>query len=81
MPDREQIDGRSAIIIRQGCRGFHGLECGRLNDDGETLSPGKGESRRVFPDDELESLMPVAAGNHIPERRGFDVSQLLGTDA
>jgi hypothetical protein len=29
----------------------------------------------------LESLMPVTAGNHIPECRGFDFFLLSETDA
>jgi hypothetical protein len=48
------------------------MESGILSHDGQTLSLGEGESRRVLSDDELQSLMPVAPGNRIPECRGFD---------
>ncbi len=75
------IDGRSVIALRQGRRGFHVLESGILNYDGQTLSLGEGVSRRVLSDGELQSLMPVAAGNRIPECRGIDFFLLSETDA
>jgi hypothetical protein len=49
--------------------------------DGQMLTLGKGESRRVFTDDELQSLMPVVEGSRIPECSGFDLFLLSGADA
>jgi hypothetical protein len=66
------IDGRSLVVLRQGRWGFHALESGILSYDGQTLSLGEGESRRALADGELQSLMPVAPGNRIPECQGFD---------
>jgi hypothetical protein len=66
------IDGRSVVVLRQGRWGFSVSESGILSYDGQTLSLGEGESQRVLSDDELQSLMPVAPGNRIPECRGFD---------
>jgi hypothetical protein len=66
------IDGRSVVILRQGCRGFQVLESGILSYDGQTLWLGEKGSRRALTDDELQSLMPVAGGSRIPECRGFD---------
>jgi hypothetical protein len=74
------IDGRSVVILRRG-RGFHVLESGMLSYDGQTLTLGEDESRRVFTDDELQSLMPVAEGSRIPECRGFDFFLLSEADA
>jgi hypothetical protein len=74
------IDGRSVVILRQGRRGFRVLESGILSYDGQTLSLGEGESRRVFSDDEWHSLMPVAAGSRIPECRDFDFFLLSEAD-
>ena len=75
------IDGRSVVILRQGRRGFHILESGMVSYDGQTLTLGEGESRRVFTDDELQSLMPVVEGSRIPECSGFDFFLLSGADA
>ena len=75
------IDGRSVVILRQGRRGFHVLESGMLSYDGQTLTLGEDESRRVFTDDELQSLMPVVEGSRIPECRGFDFFLLSEADA
>ncbi len=75
------IDGRSAVILRHGRRGFHVLESGILSYDGQTLTLGEDESRRVFTDDELQSLMPVVEGSRIPECRGFDFFLLSEVDA
>ncbi len=76
------IDGRSVVILRQGRRrGFHVLESGMLSHDGQTLTLGAGESRRVFTDDELQSLQPVVEGSRIPECRGFDFFLLVDADA
>lgn len=66
------IDDCSIVILRQERWGFRVLESGRLRFDGQTLTLGKDESRRVFTDEELQSLLPVSAGNRIPECRGFD---------
>ena len=67
-----RLDGRSVVVLRQGRWGFSAMESGILSHDGQTLSLGEGESQRVLSDDELQSLMPVAPGNRIPECRGFD---------
>jgi hypothetical protein len=75
------IDGRSVVLLRQGRRGFHVLESGMLSYDGQTLTLGEGESRRVFTDDELQSLWPVVEGSRIPECRGFDFFLLSDADA
>jgi hypothetical protein len=75
------IDGRSVVILRQGRRGFHVLESGLLSYDGQTLTLGEDESRRVFTDDELRSLMPVVEGSRIPECHGFDFFLLSEVDA
>ena len=75
------IDGCSVVILRQGRRGFHVLESGMLSYDGQTLTLGEDESRRVFTDDELQSLMPVVEGSRIPECRGFDFFLLSEADA
>ena len=75
------IDGCSVVILRQGRRGFHALESGMLSYDGQTLTLGADESRRVFTDDELQSLMPVVEGSRIPECRGFDFFLLSEADA
>jgi hypothetical protein len=75
------IDGRTVVIARQGRRGFHVLESGMLGYDGQTLTLGEDELRRVFTDDELQSLMPVVEGSRIPECRGFDFFLLSEADA
>ncbi|MEJ7640042.1 MAG: hypothetical protein WKF75_19260 [Singulisphaera sp.] len=75
------IDGRSVVILRQGRRGFHVVESGMLSYDGQTLTLGEDESRRVFSDDELQSLMPVVEASRIPECRGFDFFVLSEADA
>jgi hypothetical protein len=66
------IDGRSVVILRSDRWGYSALEIGILSYDGRALSLGEGESQRALSDDELQSLMPVAPGNRIPECRGFD---------
>jgi hypothetical protein len=75
------IDGCSVVILRQGRRGFHVLESGMLSYDGQTLTLGEDDSRRVFTDGELQSLMPVVEGSRIPECRGFDFFLLSEADA
>ncbi len=74
------IDGRSVVILRQGRLGFRVLESGILSYDGRTLTLGEDESRRLFSDDELQGLMPVVAGSHIPECRDFDFFLLSEVD-
>jgi hypothetical protein len=74
------IDGCSVVILRQGWRGLHVLESGMLSYDGQTLTLGEDQSRRVFTDDELQSLMPVVEGSRIPECRGFDFFLLSEAD-
>jgi hypothetical protein len=66
------VDGRSLVILRRGCSVFRVLESGILSYDGRMLSLGGGDLRRVLSDGELQSIMPVAPGNRIPECRGFD---------
>ncbi len=44
------------------------------------LTLGEDESRRLFSDDELQGLMPVVAGSHIPECRDFDFFLLSEVD-
>jgi len=75
------LDGCSVVIPRQGRRGFHVLESGVSNFDGQTLTLGADESRRVFTDDESRSLMPVAEGSRIRECRGFDFFLLSEAEA
>jgi hypothetical protein len=81
MHHQAHIDGRPVVILRHGRRGSHVPESGLLSYDGQTLTPGEDESRRVFTDDELRSLMPVVEGSRIPECRGFDVFLLSEVDA
>jgi hypothetical protein len=74
------IDGCSVVILRQGRRGYRALESGMLSYDRQALTLGEDGSRRVFTDDELQSLMPVVEGSRIPECHGFDFFLLSEAD-
>jgi hypothetical protein len=71
------LDGCSVVLLRQESRGFRVLERGCLSFDGETLSLVHAESSRPFSNGERDSLMPVTAGNCIPECRGADFFVLV----
>ena len=66
------IDGRTVVVLRSDILGYTIMESGLLKFDGESLSLACGEAKRHFSEQEVELLKPVAAGNRIPECRGFD---------
>ena len=66
------IDGCSVVILRRHGLGYVSEQDGILAYDGETLSLVLADAKRVFLDEEINSLKPVVEGNSIPECKGFD---------
>ena len=66
------LDGCSVVVLSNERRGFQFVERGVLSFDGEALSIGDGESRRIFTDLQRDSHIPVVVNSRIPECQGFD---------
>ena len=66
------IDGRSVVILRRHGSGYIAEESGFLEFNGEALFLITEGAKRLFSDEEIDSLKVVVEGNRIQECNGFD---------